>query len=66
MFYNKTKHIDVEFHFIRDIIKNGDIKLVKILTKVSPTDADTVVIPLNKFQDSLKLLNLETDNLFIL
>lgn len=49
MFYNKTKHIDVEFHFIRDIIKNGDIKLVKILTIVSPTDADTVVIPLNKF-----------------
>lgn len=61
VFHDRTKHIDVKFHFIRDIIEKSDIKLVKISTKVNPADAGTKVIPLSKFHDSLKLLNLETN-----
>ena len=31
-FHERTKHIDVRFHFIRDVIEDGAIKVVKLIT----------------------------------
>lgn len=61
VFHNRTKHIDVKFHFIRDIIENEIIKMEKISTKCNPTDMGTKILPLYKFRDCLNLLNVITD-----
>lgn len=31
-FYNKTKHINIKFHFVRNQIENGDIEILKVHT----------------------------------
>lgn len=33
VYHKRSKHIDVRFHFVRDIIFNGKIKLEKVPTK---------------------------------
>ncbi|KAL2250110.1 UNVERIFIED_CONTAM: Retrovirus-related Pol polyprotein from transposon TNT 1-94 [Sesamum indicum] len=38
VFHGRTKHIDVRFHFIRDIVSNEIIKLEKIRTEENPAD----------------------------
>ena len=44
-----TKHIDVRFHFIQEIISEGDISLLKIGTADNPVDMLTKVIARKKF-----------------
>ena len=36
--HSRTKHIDVRFHFIREILEEGDILLQKISTAENPAD----------------------------
>ena len=38
------KHIDVRFHFIQEILDEGDIVLQKIHTKENPADMLTKVV----------------------
>ncbi|KAL5790409.1 hypothetical protein ACOSQ2_005297 [Xanthoceras sorbifolium] len=38
MFYERTKHIDVKFHFVRDIIAQGQVTVKKISTHDNPVD----------------------------
>ncbi|MCO5571133.1 hypothetical protein L7F22_024865 [Adiantum nelumboides] len=38
VFHLKTKHIDVKYHFIREVIKDKQIQLIKIHTKDNPID----------------------------
>lgn len=61
VFHDRTKHIDVKFHFIRDIIEKEIIKIEKISTKCNPADMGTKILPLYKFKDCLNLLNIITD-----
>jgi len=44
VYHARTKHIDVRFHFIWEILDEGDIKLHKIHTKVNPIDMLTKII----------------------
>ena len=37
-FHERTKHIDVRLHFIRDIISKGQVKVEKISIIINPTD----------------------------
>lgn len=37
IFY-KTKHIDVSYHFVREMIAHGDIEVSKVDTKQNPTN----------------------------
>ncbi|KAG8491630.1 hypothetical protein CXB51_014990 [Gossypium anomalum] len=37
MFHERTKHIDVRYHFVRDIMARGDIFVSKISTHENPT-----------------------------
>ena len=32
MYHERTKHVDVRFHFIKDLVEDEDIKVVKICT----------------------------------
>ena len=56
MFHERTKHIDVKLHFVRDIISKGIIKVEKISTLVNPVDMLIKAIPISKFEESLNLL----------
>ncbi|CAI9782829.1 unnamed protein product [Fraxinus pennsylvanica] len=61
VFHDRTKYIDVKFHFIREIIEKEIIKIEKISTKCNPADMGTKILPLYKFRDCLNLLNIITD-----
>ena len=56
MFHERTKYIDVRLRFVRDIISQGVIKVVKISTLVNPVDMLTKCIPVSKFEEALNLL----------
>ncbi|KAL2241729.1 UNVERIFIED_CONTAM: Retrovirus-related Pol polyprotein from transposon TNT 1-94 [Sesamum indicum] len=47
VFHDRTKHIDVRFHFIRDIVGKDVIKLEKIKTEENPADMGTKSLPVH-------------------
>ncbi|KAG8481224.1 hypothetical protein CXB51_025964 [Gossypium anomalum] len=56
MFYERTKHIDVRYHFVRNIIARGDIVVSKISTHENPADMMTKSLPITKFEHCLDLV----------
>ena len=56
--HSRTKHIDVCFHFIREIVNEGDILLQKIGTVDNPADMLTNVVSGIKFQHCLDLVTI--------
>ena len=58
VYHTRTKHIDVRFHFDREILDESDIKLKKIHTKENPVVILTKVIPGVKFNYCKKLLHI--------
>ncbi|KAH9654968.1 hypothetical protein KPL70_022170 [Citrus sinensis] len=55
-YHERTKHVDVRLHFIREEIERGVVDVVKISTEVNPADALTKPIPTVKFRNSLSLI----------
>ncbi|KZV27844.1 hypothetical protein F511_36122 [Dorcoceras hygrometricum] len=45
VFHERTKHIDVRFHFVREIIESGEVQITKISTEKNPADMCTKVLP---------------------
>ncbi|KAG8474867.1 hypothetical protein CXB51_031602 [Gossypium anomalum] len=56
MFHERTKNIDVRYHFVRDIIARGDIVVSKISTHKNPADMMTKSLPITKFEHCLDLV----------
>jgi hypothetical protein len=54
----RTKHIDVRYHFVRDVVEEGHISLTKVHTDENPADMLTKVVAGSKFQHCLNLLNI--------
>ncbi|GJZ99349.1 retrotransposon protein, putative, ty1-copia subclass [Tanacetum coccineum] len=54
MFHERTKHINVRYHFIREIVESKEIEVAKIGTKDNAADAFTKVVPGPKFKSDLK------------
>lgn len=54
--HERTKHIKKRFHYIRDAITDGDVKVLKISTVHNLADILTKVVPVNKFLSALKKL----------
>jgi ATP-binding cassette subfamily B (MDR/TAP) protein 1 len=46
---SRVKHIDVRYHFLREVVADMQIKLVKIDGKLNPADIFTKVVPLVSF-----------------
>lgn len=46
----RSKHIDIHGHFIHHVVEEDKLKVVKIDTKVNPTDILTKVVPKEKFK----------------
>ncbi|KAL5766903.1 hypothetical protein ACOSP7_017520 [Xanthoceras sorbifolium] len=58
MFHERTKHIDVKYHFVRDIISQGDISVKKIGTADNPADMLTKSLSVSKFRHCLNLVGI--------
>ena len=61
VFHDRTKHIDVRYHFIRDIVGKNEIKLEKISSDENPADMGTKCLPIEKSSKCLKILLLNPD-----
>lgn len=55
-FYNCTKHIDVKLHFIREMIEQCEVELVKIHMDDNPTNMGTKMISLAMFMKCQTLI----------
>ena len=58
MYHERTKHVDVRYHFIRDLVEKGDVRLQKIYTAHNPADMFTKPIPAIKFRNFLNLIGI--------
>jgi hypothetical protein len=50
MFHERTKHIDVKYHYVREVIIKDRLKVPKISTHDNPTDMMTKSVPVAKFE----------------
>ena len=55
--HERTKHIDVKYHFIREVLERKEIDLIKVAGEENVTDMFIKAVPLSKLQHCLKLLN---------
>ena len=58
MFHERTKHMAVKYSFVRDIVEEGEIEVLKIHTSRNPANMLTKCIPVQKFEAALELLKL--------
>ncbi|GJY94604.1 hypothetical protein Tco_0510965 [Tanacetum coccineum] len=56
VFHETTKHINVRYHFIREIVESREIEVAKIGTKDNVVDAFTKVVPGPKFKHCMEIL----------
>ena len=57
VYHARTKHIDVRYHFVQEILEEGDIDLLKIHTSENPADMLTKVVSGVKFAHCKALLH---------
>jgi len=58
VYHVRTKHIDVRFRFVQEILDEGDIELQKIHKKENPADMLTKIILRVKFAHCNELLHI--------
>ncbi|MCO5600619.1 hypothetical protein L7F22_054734 [Adiantum nelumboides] len=56
VYHSKTKHVDVNYHFIREMVEDKQVQLVKVHTTNNPTDLLTKGLPGESFAHCRKLL----------
>ena len=55
MYHSKTKHIDIKYNFVRDVVANGEITLQYIPTYEMIADLFTKAICRDLFRKHVKL-----------
>jgi hypothetical protein len=55
-YHPKTKHINRQFHIIRDYIADGDLKICKVHTDLNVTDLLTKPLPHAKHDQHLNAI----------
>ena len=58
MFHERTKHIDVKYHYVRDVVAQDKLKVCKISTHDNPADMLTKSVPVAKFELSSSLVGI--------
>ena len=58
VYHTRTKHINVIYHFVWDVIEDGDTFLMQVHMDENPVDMVTKVVPGGKFKHCLNLLNI--------
>ncbi|CAN0884245.1 Retrovirus-related Pol polyprotein from transposon TNT 1-94 [Linum grandiflorum] len=62
VYHERTKHIDVRLHFIRDEIEKHHLAVAKIAGSENPADFGTKIVPTDKFllcRDALNILKVD-------
>ena len=59
VYHERSKHIDVRLHFIREKIEDGEVEVLKIRTKVNPADMLTKALPRDKVELCKRLDHVE-------
>ena len=57
VYHQRTKHIDVKFHYTRDLVKKGEIEVVHVCSALQRADMFTKPLTRLKFEHNRKLLN---------
>ena len=57
----RTKNVQTKYHFVRDLIADGWVKVLKIATEYNPADIFTKVLPVGKFKGALDMLRVTED-----
>ena len=57
VFHSKSKHIDVRYHFICDVLAQKQLQLVKVHTDDSPSDALTKSLAFEHFDRCIELMS---------
>jgi len=57
MFHERTKHINIRYHFVRDVISEGNVLVKKISTEENPADMLTKPLPIAKFKFCSKTIS---------
>ena len=65
MFHDKSKHIEIKYHYIRDMVQRGAVKLQYVATEEQI--ADVLMKPLAKvkfkyFREKLGVLQIEVSS----
>jgi hypothetical protein len=60
VYHARTKHIDVRFHKIRELIVTGDIVLEKVHTSENAANMLTKPVTATKFKHCLDLVNVSS------
>lgn len=55
-FHDRSKHIDIRYHYLREKTMNDEIKLEKIASSNNPVDLLTKSLPASRMQYLLNLL----------
>ena len=58
MYHARTKHIDVRYHKIRELVASGELLLEKVHTSENAADMLTKTVPAVKFKHCLDLINI--------
>ncbi|GJS89793.1 retrovirus-related pol polyprotein from transposon TNT 1-94 [Tanacetum coccineum] len=64
VFHERTKHINVRYHFIREVLEAKTVEVLKVGTEHNAADALTKVVPGHKLQHCLELLSV-VDYIFL-
>ena len=59
MCHERMKHINVQYHFVCDVIACGDIVVSKVNTRDNPADMMTKSLPIAKFEHCLDLVGID-------
>ena len=58
VYHTRMKYIDIGYHWIRELVEEGEVELVKVHTKENSVDALTKVLPRDSFQKCMILMYL--------
>lgn len=59
--HEKTKHIDIKLHFIRNEVCERTVKMINVHTDQNPADMFPKVVFIAKFRDFLAYFRLEKE-----
>ena len=58
-FHSRTKHIDLQYHFVREVVKDNKIKFNYVLTDENVADIFTKALPRPRFMGFIDSLGLQ-------
>ena len=58
MFHAKTKHVDVKYHFIREVLEDKLLQLAKVHTSENPADLLTKGLSSERFAHCRALMGI--------